>query len=77
MKVKDLIKLLETANPNANVVMAIQPNWPLEYSVSGVAKRIDCDEVELHDHQSMNDVVLCVGAQLGYGDRSVWDVAQK
>lgn len=36
MTVRDLIAALEDYDPDAEVRIAIQPRWPLEYSISDV-----------------------------------------
>jgi hypothetical protein len=41
MKVKRLIELLETQDPNAEVYIASQPSYPIEYTIAGVAIRRD------------------------------------
>lgn len=52
MKVSDLIELLEGMDPDADVFIMAQPNWPFEHSLSGVCQRSDfteaddCDEEE-------------------------------
>ena len=85
MKVKDLIELLEDMDPEANVLIASQPNWPFEHSVAGVAVREelgddddDGDEAErpYADGCHGNDVFIVEGPQLRYGSKAAWDAAR-
>ena len=39
MKVSELIELLEEQDPNAEVLVMSQPNWPFELSLAGVTTR--------------------------------------
>ena len=41
MKVQELIALLENCDPEAEVTFASQPNYPFEYSITGVVLRED------------------------------------
>jgi hypothetical protein len=76
MKVKRLIELLELHDPEAEVVLATQPNYPFEHSIMGVAVREDFDESG-DESKSPNDVVLCEGQQLRYGIKDAWDAAER
>ena len=63
MKVSELIELLEEQDPNAEVLVMSQPNWPLEPRLErGIAK---------------NDVFLVEGEQLRYGSKTAWSVATR
>jgi len=80
MKVRELMKLLERQNPDAEVCMVTQPSWPVEYSLAGVVVRADlCDEdvdptkqERYADGTAANDVVLVEGTWLRYGHRTSW-----
>jgi hypothetical protein len=39
MKVSELIELLEEQDPDAEVLVMSQPNWPFELSLAGVTTR--------------------------------------
>ena len=70
MKVKELLAALEGCNPEAEVTMMYQPNYPLESKVSSVVCREDIDEECTDDN--CDDVVLTEGKQIGYGKRDAW-----
>ena len=80
MKVRELMKFLEMQDPEAEVCMVTQPNWPLEYSLAGAAVRHDLlDEdvdptkpVRYADGAASNDVVLVEGKWLRYGLKTAW-----
>jgi hypothetical protein len=85
MKVKDLIAILEDCNPDADVLLASQPNWPFEYALRGVAVRESMEEREQDEEDAPagsadggrpSDVLLVEGQQLRYGSRAAWDVAR-
>jgi hypothetical protein len=79
MKVRDLMKLLEEQDPDAEVSMVTQPNWPMEYAVAGVAARSDLFDADVEpgteqyaDGTCASDVVLVEGRWLRYGPRTAW-----
>ena len=83
MKVSDLIQLLEDCDPDANVFIMSQPNWPFEYAVRGAAIREDMEsndddagEACRPDGTSANDVFIVEGTQLRYGSRNAWDIVR-
>lgn len=79
MKVRELIELLKTQDPDAEVTMVFQPNWPLEYALAGVAVRselLDRATQRLADGTAATDVVLVQGRQLGYGQRTAWEASR-
>jgi hypothetical protein len=59
MKVKELIAYLEDCEPEAEVVLASQPRYPVEHTLDGVAARD-------------GRVLLLEGGWLGYGDSGAW-----
>ena len=81
MKAKTLISLLNECDPEANVVVATQPRWPLEYQIADLVTREDCrDEsgsIRAGAGQAPNDVILVEGEQLGYGEREAWAAAAR
>lgn len=55
MNITELIELLTEvaeSNPDAEVRLATQPNWPLAYHVGGVATTDDLVEYELDNEDS-------------------------
>lgn len=88
MKLGRLIDLLEDLRDElgdeAEVHIAEQPSWPFEYTIQGVASRGDVrdggeegEEFTVRDYQTVSDVILVAGRQLGYTDKALWDVARR
>ena len=91
MTVQELITILETMDPDAQVLMTISREWPFEYSVQGVAVRSDFVEYDDDDDDISerpddaygkpqphpDDVLLVEGEQLRYGVKAAWDVARR
>ena len=89
MKVNELIEILQDMDPEAEVYVMAQRNWPFECSLTGVCQRSDFTEVEDDDGDEPegdrwsadasrlpgNDVFLVQGDQRRYGDKAAWDVA--
>ena len=72
MTVEELIIELQQMNPCSEVRLAMQPNYPFEYSIDGVVEMEpdvdpaspDYDPDDFVDHPSV--VYLSEGVQLGY-----------
>ena len=91
MKVKSLIEALRSCDPDAEVLLAFQPHWPLETALKGIAVRKEFkDGAEGHggddeappahpprDGEAESDVVLVQGDFLRYGSKDAWDVARR
>jgi hypothetical protein len=90
MKVSELIELLEEQDPNAEVLVMSQPNWPFELSLAGVTTReemlradrddaddADDEEPRLERGTAKSDVFLVEGEQLRYGSKTAWSVATR
>lgn len=86
MKVKELIEVLKDLKPNAQVLIASQPNWPFEIELSGVVTRAECDapaedgrEESKHSDAGLSpsDVFLVEGQQLRYGSKTPFRLARK
>jgi hypothetical protein len=87
MNVSELIERLSECDPNAEVRLATQPNWPLASMLDGVADSADvtgesmCEE---HSEYGCSDctpavVWLTEGAQPDdspYAPRAAWSVAR-
>ena len=70
MKVSELIEKLKTCDPDANVVMVTQPNYPMLHEVARATTAEHLDE-EI-DRLPKSTVFLCEGTWVGYGDRDIW-----
>jgi hypothetical protein len=92
MKVSELIELLEEHDPNAEVLVMSQPNWPFELSLAGVTTREemlradrdedgdgddDDEQRRLERGTAKSDVFLVEGEQLRYGSKTAWSVATR
>lgn len=84
MKVRDLMKLLEKQNPDAEVCMVTQPNWPMEYTVAGVAVRSDLFDADVEpgtekypDGTGASDVILVEGSWRRYGSKTAWEQVRR
>jgi hypothetical protein len=51
MTVQELMSILEDMEPDADVVLAFQRSWPLEFSVAGVAQRADIEPEDGDDDE--------------------------
>jgi hypothetical protein len=90
MIVSELIELLQDADPEAEVLVAHQPGWPLQHTVHGVYDAADheqaCDEHDAYecdecDSPPVNDHVYLVASdshpEAGpYAPRDAWDGAR-
>lgn len=88
MKVSELIEFLEDLDPDAEVFIMSQQNWPFENAVAGVVVREEMieDDEELSDEEreepryekgtAANDVFIVEGEQLRYGSKAAWDAAR-
>jgi hypothetical protein len=90
MNVAELIALLEDADPDAEVLMAHQPSWPLQFHVLGVYDAADeeprCTAHEVVDctecgpPEPNTAVYLVEGSHpddTPYAPRSAWDQVRK
>jgi hypothetical protein len=90
MKVRDLIEILEDQDPEAEVLIMSQENWPFENAIAGVAMRedfVDDDEEDEDDGAGTerryekgtapNDVFIVEGQQLRYGSKAAWNAATR
>ena len=92
MKVKELIDILEQQDPDAEVLIMSQQNWPFENGVYGVTVRSEvdgndededgekedgADTTAARDGRATNDVFIVEGTQLRYGSKTAWDVATR
>jgi hypothetical protein len=81
MKVRELLELLGACDREAEVTLMVQPHYPHEHRLSGVALREDCvAESSVRDNEAgtqPRDVLLVEGAWLRYGNHSAWDAARR
>ena len=83
MKVSKLMEILKRQNPDANVYVMFQHEWPFENSIFGVAVRstftADDDEDEYKEGNGLrpDDVFIVEGGQLRYGSEKAWEVAEQ
>ncbi|MGI5861274.1 MAG: hypothetical protein ACOX6T_04355 [Myxococcales bacterium] len=89
MKVSELIELLEEQDPDAEVLVMMQQNWPFELGLAGVTTREEMlradrdedgdrdDEPRLERGTAKSDVFLVEGEQLRYGSKTAWSVATR
>ncbi len=90
MKVSELIELLEEQDPDAEVLVMSQPNWPFELGLAGVTTREemlradrdedsdgDDEEPRVESGTAKSDVFLVEGEQLRYGSKTAWSVATR
>ena len=82
MKVSELIQFLKEQDPEAEVLVMSQQNWPFENACYGVTTRADMlagedDDDAPRDGGAMSDVFIVEGSQLRYGSRAAWDTAAR
>lgn len=51
MKVSELIELLEEQDPDAEVLVMMQQNWPFECSLAGVTTREEIERADRDDDE--------------------------
>lgn len=73
MRVRDLMTLLSEMNPDAEVKLMVQPSWPFECSLKGLAVRNQFQSEDEVVNGEPDDVFLLQGSQLGYGSPEAWD----
>jgi hypothetical protein len=69
MTVGELKELLEGADPEAQVRLATQPNYPLEARVSGLAFSEDLEEAP-----EQPTVWVLEGSSMGYASKELWEI---
>jgi len=92
MKVRGLIELLEEQDPDAEVLVMMQRNWPFECALAGVTTREEmlradaeerdadddaANEPRLESGTAKSDVFLVEGDQLRHGSKTAWSVATR
>ena len=92
MTIRELIERLEeladTLGDDVEVRLMSQPNWPFEYTITGVTDSEEIRRAERQDDQWDEDdpdefdpegdsdqiVYIVEGQQLGYGTSAAWNV---
>ena len=89
MTVAELIERLQECDPDAEVRIMSQENWPFENAVAGIAVREefvdddeDCEDDEREEPRyekgtAPSDVFIVEGQQLRYGSKAAWRVASR
>jgi hypothetical protein len=72
MNVRDLMTLLADMDPDAEVRLMLQPNYPFEHKLRGVAVRHQFEELDPSE-EGANVVFLLEGGQVGYGNSDAFD----
>lgn len=77
MIVSELIEMLQELDPDANVLIMAQQNWPFENGVSHVTTREDMlrsnEDVVYENGTSATDVFIVEGRQLRFGSKAAWN----
>lgn len=87
MNVRDLIERLNDLDPEAEVLIASQPSWPMQNKLTGVASAEDVQaETACEDHETYNCplcevppiIYLVEGSSPDqpYAPRAAWEVAR-
>ncbi len=85
MRVKELMEVLKDLEPDAQVIIASQPNWPFEVELTCVVTRAECEERDAESQQrptldrgmAPTDVLLVEGQQLRYGSKTPFLLARR
>ena len=72
MKVSKLLEILEDCDPEARVIIAIQPRHPIECHAIGAVVREWYDDGGAEPN-TLSDVIILQGDDIGYGNRAAWD----
>lgn len=89
MKVHELIEILETLDPDAEVLLATQRDYPFENTLEGVVTRRDFTGLDVEEDDDFvegpldsgrrpeprrSDVLLLEGEQLRCGTAAAWNM---
>jgi hypothetical protein len=87
MKVKSLVELLMTCDPEAEVMLAVQQHSPIEAGLKGIALRKEFRpplapwkreaRLERGTGETESDVLLVQGEHLRYTSYDPWDLARR
>ena len=80
MIVRELIERLEQSDPEAEVLLAHQPGWPLRFMIAGVCDWEGVEDDDDHVAMDAPVVYICEGQHpegTPYAPRDAWDIAWK
>lgn len=82
MTTNELIALLKRADPTGNcpVRLMLQPSWPFEHGIAGVATSDDVQNNDIVDDGAADAeaiVYIVEGTQFCYGSKRAWDCAAR
>ncbi len=91
MKVYELIEIMQDMDPDADVWLMSQQDYPFEHRVAGVCQRGDWVEEDPTDEPwadgdrwgasetqlPRSDVFILEGGQTRYGAKAAWDAARR
>jgi hypothetical protein len=83
MRVGELIERLQQFDEDAEVRLAFQPSWPLQFEIKGVASLREAERQEPEEDQTEereDDIIYIVEGShphkdSPYANRNLWDVA--
>jgi hypothetical protein len=91
VKVGELVEMLMECDPDSEVLLMVQENWPFECGIAGLNFRDGFTETEEDEDgekhptgeekygegMSGTDVFICQGSQLRYGSKRAWEGARR
>ena len=79
MKVRELMRLLEDQDPDADVLLATQRESAVEHRLLGVVFREEMYQLEAgpSPEGDPSDVLLVEGEQLRYGSKAAWQAVRR
>ena len=78
MKVRELIEALESYQPDAEVLLCTQQQWPFESALLGAVSREEMQgQNTAPSGGSGADVLLVEGSQIRYGSKAAWQVVDR
>lgn len=83
MTVQELIDRLQDFDPDTEVRLMTQENWPFENSIRGLCDgrelrdddECGCEEADCHYCNPDEVTYIVEGRQLRYGNKNAWNVA--
>jgi len=82
MKIRTLIELLQKQNPESNIKIMTQENYPIEHGILGLTSEDDMNENDGEPERESDpsnvgeqppcDVFIVESGYIGYGPRAAW-----